>query len=736
MFGARVQLSMHSDQRGHLVLGRLLRLRAGCIALEREHAAALAEVEAASRRAGAGEGPGEAVASARNLIHYLALRREDVRELQTPLAELGLSSLGRIESHVLANLTAVISTLRQLGFASPDPPGGEGEHGRPAEDDAAPPIVLSAARALLERRARLLLGPAGAGGAGGPGGPGVARDQGDQGDEGGEGGEGGGVRIMVTLPTEAATDPALVRSLLDAGMTCARINTAHDGPAEWSEMCRHVREESARRQPGGGGGGGAGCRILMDLAGLKLRTGPIEPGPEVVRIKPVRDPLGRVLRRGELELHPAGGVGGAELRAGGGGGVGPGRAGLAGAPVDGEWLAGLRVGDAIELVDTRGRRRVLKVGAVRDGEDGGRGKEGKGGAGWGGRRVLVRSDRTVYVGTGTVLRLIKADGRLAEATIGRLAPVAQAITVRPGDRVVLSLAAGMGRPAGEEGGRGEARPAVLTCTLPEAFARARVGDPVWFDDGRVGAEIEAVGRDAIDLRITTAQEGGDRIRPDKGINLPETEIALNGLTSDDLSVLPLAAANADMVGMSFVREGAEVLELRRRLDELGGGGVGVVLKIETRRAFENLPGLLLAALQGPSAGVMIARGDLAVEVGYERLAEVQEEILWLCEAAHVPVIWATQVLETMAKTGRPSRAEVTDAAMGERAECVMLNKGPHIVAAVRFLANLVRRMQEHQSKKRTMLRSLSVARRFGTPVGDEIPPAPPAGPIRPGGPEG
>ena len=59
------------------------------------------------------------------------------------------------------------------------------------------------------------------------------------------------------------------------------------------------------------------------------------------------------------------------------------------------------------------------------------------------------------------------------------------------------------------------------------------------------------------------------------------------------------------------------------------------------------------------------------------MAEVQEEILWICEAAHVPVIWATQVLETLAKEGMPSRAEITDAAMGHRAECVMLNKGPH-----------------------------------------------------------
>jgi pyruvate kinase len=85
--------------------------------------------------------------------------------------------------------------------------------------------------------------------------------------------------------------------------------------------------------------------------------------------------------------------------------------------------------------------------------------------------------------------------------------------------------------------------------------------------------------------------------------------------------------------------------------------------------------MLLAAMRWPSCGVMIARGDLAVECGFERLAEVQEEILWICEAAHVPVIWATQVLENVAKAGMPSRAEITS----------------------------------HQAKKRAMLRHLHVA---------------------------
>jgi len=142
---------------------------------------------------------------------------------------------------------------------------------------------------------------------------------------------------------------------------------------------------------------------------------------------------------------------------------------------------------------------------------------------------------------------------------------------------------------------------------------------------------------------------------------------------------------------------------------LDGDHLGVVLKIETRQAVERLPNLIMAAMRHYPIGVMIARGDLAVECGYERLAEVQEEILWICEAAHLPVIWATQVLQSLAKKSQPSRAEITDAAMGERAECVMLNKGPHIVAAVCVLDNILRRMQAHQSKKSSRLRRLHLS---------------------------
>jgi pyruvate kinase len=178
------------------------------------------------------------------------------------------------------------------------------------------------------------------------------------------------------------------------------------------------------------------------------------------------------------------------------------------------------------------------------------------------------------------------------------------------------------------------------------------------------------------------------------------------LTDKDIADLATAVDIADVVDVSFVQDPSDIVRLHDTLDRLGGDDLGVVLKIETRQAFERLPQLLLTAMRRPRVGVMIARGDLAVEVGYERLAEVQEEILWLCEAAHLPVIWATQVLEQLAKSGLPSRAEISDAAMGERAECVMLNKGAHIEDAVVVLDDILGRMSEHHYKKSALLRQL------------------------------
>jgi pyruvate kinase len=269
-----------------------------------------------------------------------------------------------------------------------------------------------------------------------------------------------------------------------------------------------------------------------------------------------------------------------------------------------------------------------------------------------------------------------------------------------------------GSPAATDPAEKVLAPARIPCNPPEALGWVEVGERIWFDDGRIGGVVDDVDPDAVTVRITMARPTGERLGAGKGINLPDTTLHLPPLLDQDLEDLDFIVRHADLVGYSFVRSAADVVELQDRLAEIGGTQLGIVLKIETRAAYEDLPAVLLAALRSPVVGVMIARGDLAVECGFAHLAEVQEEILWMCEAAHVPVVWATQVLEQLAKDGRPSRAEVTDAAMAERAECVMLNKGPYIREALRALDSILKRMQAHQDKKRPLLRPMEIARRF------------------------
>ncbi|WP_088278645.1 pyruvate kinase [Ideonella sp. A 288] len=587
--------------------------------------------------------------SARNLAHYLALRRVDLRELQERLAWIGVSSLGRAETHVLANLDKVLGILHVLA----------GREWTPQTSDE--PVGQKRGPALLARHADALFGAAPAERA---------------------------ARIMVTLPSEAASDPALIEALVANGMDIARINCAHDDAAAWLAMCRQVRRAArqARRS----------VRVLMDLAGPKLRTGPIEPGPIVLRLKPTRDALGRLQQPARLGLRAMGSTG-----------LVPGAPHHLG--VRAAWLAQLRVGDRIDLEDARGVKR--KLGVVDRHESG----------------VLVEGARTAFITPQTTLRLRREGATLRDTAIDGLPATPGQLRLHRGDTLHLvrdGMGHGPGGPGRTEGGRTR-RAAVLACTLPQALDAVRKGDRVWFDDGRIGAVARRRTAQGVELRITVARDGGEGLAADKGINLPDTALDLPALTDKDLEDLAVVAAQADLVGLSFAQSGDDVRQLRHQLQTLGAAKTGVILKIETRRGFEHLPEMLFAAMGASAAGVMIARGDLAVECGYERLAEVQEEILWACEAAHVPVVWATQVLETLAKTGLPTRAEITDAAMGERAECVMLNKGPHILDAMRMLADILQRMQSHQSKKRPLLRALAA---WQPPAGDAGLDTPPTAP--------
>jgi pyruvate kinase len=572
-------------------------------------------------------------ASANNLINYMALRRHDLRPLQTQLACLGLSSLGRSEGQVLSSLDAVRRALNSLIT-------------RAATDDplaAAPQSDTN----RLAANTQALLGPAPAG-----------RQ----------------VRIMVTMPSEAAHDYLLVHELVRSGMDCMRINCAHDDPRAWERMITHLRRANQAL--------GRSCKIAMDLAGPKLRTGALEPGPAVIKVRPDRDAYGRITSPARVWLtptdhsHPAPATAGAIL------------------PVPNAWLRRLKAGDQTELTDARGAHRCLSI--VDTNADG----------------AWAEVSKTCYVISGSPIRHRAHKGKFATTRVGDIPPREQLITLFRGDTLVIKRTLQPGRPATRDSCGQVLTPASIACTLPEVFDDVRSGERIWLDDGRIGGVVQNVQPDRVIVKIDVARPDGSKLGSDKGINLPDSDLRLAALTPKDIQDLEFVAQHADLISLSFVNKASDLAQLQEHLRRVHGDKLGIILKIETRRGFENLPDLLLTSLRSTCCGVMIARGDLAVECGFERLAELQEEILWICEAAHVPVIWATQVLESLAKKGIPSRAEITDAAMSERAECVMLNKGPHICEAVHVLDDILRRMQGHLSKKRSMLRPLSLAQRF------------------------
>ena len=561
-------------------------------------------------------------AGATNLVHYTALRKQDVRDLQNDLMDLGATSLATVEANVQAKVQAARNVLAALR-------GDPGPWDLGAIDNA-----LDEGDDILDAHARALFGPQR------PGRP---------------------TRIMVTMPAEAADEPELVAAFVDAGMDVARINCAHGGPAEWERMIGHIRAAADAA--------GRIVLVSMDLAGPKLRTGPICDGPAIGRARVSRDATGRLTAPARLWLVASDRPPAAPPAV-----VPTGREALT-VRVDPAWLADRRAGDVVELHDARERRRTFQVADVAA-------------AG-----VLAEGDRSAYVADGTRL-----DCAGETTTAGGIPPLPQRLSLGAGDRLVLAsdLGAVDLPPAGA--------PARIGCTLPDAVVALRPGQPVLLDDGAIDAVVESTAAGEATLMITRTTPGGQRLAAEKGINLPETELPLPALTAQDESYLPFIAGHADIVAVSFVRSASDVDHVLEALAGVGADHLGLVLKIETAQGFRELPSILLAAMRRARLGVMIARGDLAVEVGFERMSEVPRQILALSEAAHVPAIWATQVLETLAKTGQPSRAEITDAAAGQRAECVMLNKGPHITEAISALDDILRRMGEVQRKSRTLMR--------------------------------
>ena len=465
---------------------------------------------------------------------------------------------------------------------------------------------------------------------------------------------------MVTLPSEAADNAMLVTEMIAAGMNIARINCAHDDADAWIRMINNVHQAASDADKE--------CRVIMDLSGPKLRTGELKPGPRVIHIRPKRDPMGRVIAPRRIRLIPED-----VLQRG---------TKVAVIPVPRECIELAQEGDEVRFKDTRGKKRRLNVSV----------KDDKG--------LVLEAFQGAYLATGTKLLLKrKESGEKLVYEVGELPAVERPLLLHIGDTLIIHSDNVPGEPAKENADGVILEPAHIACQQPEVFEYLSPGETISLNDGKISGVIRDINDRQIDVKITKAKPTGSRLRGQRGINFPKSDIKLAGLTATDKTNLAFIAEHADAVCLSFIRKPKDIELLLAELDKLSAKRLGLVVKVETKKAFKNLPKLVLAAMRRYPVAVMIARGDLAVECGWDSLAELQEEILWICDAARVPVMWATQVLEQEAKKGLPSRAEITDAAQSQRADCVMLNKGPHILAAIRTLDSILRRMQTLQFQR-------------------------------------
>jgi len=561
--------------------------------------------------------------SAENLINYIALRRFDLRVLQKDLEDMGMSRLELSEGHVMASLVSTKQILQGLIRAE-------------ITNEKAG-LSIKNANKLLDEHTEVILGE---------------KDKDRR------------VRIMVTQPSEAASDYQIVYEMVKTGMNCARVNCAHDGPEVWRKIINNIKKASAEL--------GKDVKIAMDLAGPKIRTGAIKPGEKIRKFSPERDEMGIIINPAAIILV---GESCEELSANS-------------IPVDEKWLSALECGDIITLKDTRHKDRTLKVIEVNEGQ------------------VVVNCYDSSYIGTGTILCPEREN--LSEITVGELPPIEQSVVLRTNDRLTVHKDTIIGEPAQFDNDGNLLRQAHIGCQLEKVFDKVKVGEKILFDDGKIEGIIEETNHDSFMVHIIRAKESGDKLKAEKGINFPTTDIGISGLTGKDKEDLKFVAQHADVVNFSFVNSKEDVEELLAEFVKLNvKNKLSIILKIETQKAFDNLTDIILAAMQVHYVGVMIARGDLAVETGWNNIGWVQNEILSLCNAGHIPVVWATQVLENLAKKGLPSRSEITDATSSIKADCVMLNKGPYINSAISLLDTILSNMERYQEKNAAMMPKMS-----------------------------
>lgn len=219
------------------------------------------------------------------------------------------------------------------------------------------------------------------------------------------------------------------------------------------------------------------------------------------------------------------------------------------------------------------------------------------------------------------------------------------------------------------------------------------GDVIFIDDGLIGLEVKSVEGDVIHCTVTNGGTLGEH----KGVNIPNVAVGLPSVTDQDIEDIRFSCEiGVDVIALSFVRNAEGVEEVRELCKGFGGKDVQIYSKIESAFAIQNFDEILAA-----SDGIMVARGDLGVEIPPADVPRVQKVIIEKCNREYRPVITATQMLESMRTNPRPTRAEVTDVAnaINDGTDCVMLSgetaAGNYPVEAVRMMADVCRKTEKY-----------------------------------------
>ncbi|WP_339108178.1 pyruvate kinase [Thioclava sp. GXIMD4216] len=245
----------------------------------------------------------------------------------------------------------------------------------------------------------------------------------------------------------------------------------------------------------------------------------------------------------------------------------------------------------------------------------------------------------------------------------------------------------------------------MTLSQPAQWAALTEGAALSINGGKLQGQVIRLSKGVARVEVTSTPARGARLKPGMVLAVPGVELDLPPLGEADLAVLDLALTYADNISVAL-QSVSDLETVFGAIDRLRGGAAALpalILRIETAKALHNLPDLIVAAGGRTTVGVMISRPELAQELGYARLTELQDMIFWLCRAAEVPVLWAPNLMERLVQEGRQSRAELNEAALSHPADCVLIGHGPQTIEALEVLSDTVLRAERYMSRSSARL---------------------------------